>query len=798
MADLSQQEGVEDSPENGQREPKVDGVRNSDEKALPTERERLLTQIDSEKKQTDRKKRRKSARRRRADRLKKEKSTAERHEPRAEDKKVVSQDAKEDPNQGIPSEEKAPKVPDSSSEKVEESGDRNQPEKSKKKRRRRRPRRKPKPLEKESATEEKIVPEERVTPEEKSVPAPTPMKTEEAKAAELPPEDVDPVAKEPTESVVSEEIFVEEETGDEVSSQPAFATGFDEDISEEPVREVDVSPAEDELPQPVEAEEKAFQGQPEEVIEETTQPGEIFGQPEEPLEKPEEIREQPEEVTVQPEELKPQPEEVTVQPEELKPQPEEMTVQPEEPKPQPEEVTVEPEVIPEEQYAGAPPEDPSLQTQPTDVFEDIPIFPDEPAPSLDEDASIAPDSDIEIVSEPQELEKAEDATPMTLQKAKEEEKRLTEKYQETPGKVAPEVIPTGEPELEVVQEGDAVESRSELQGAESAEKIEETPEEIQKKVDEKKAELNLDETLLTEKKSFFDSLRGVMEELSPVLGKVFNMRIIGGIIAMIVLVMGGMWVYSSNFFGLFDGNGYKADGPYAAADGELLREYGFTAHFLFGGNDGSVSDALPVSIRITDYFGTLSEPRIEGETGISAATYYGGLFDEREIVNQFVEYVRNLAMLQNLYSIDVYSMLDQTTARDRALFDYLDQLRDAQEESTRVKQAVLVNIDDLKLSYNSISDDKDSLETDFFAALNDLEPEKSDLLLKSFVDVSQKQLALKARVAALEKVSSFYDIALQQLDERINAVDSNKQALIQGIRVVEVPGASDLDIIIRP
>jgi len=308
-----------------------------------------------------------------------------------------------------------------------------------------------------------------------------------------------------------------------------------------------------------------------------------------------------------------------------------------------------------------------------------------------------------------------------------------------------------------------------------------------------------EEDLLSEKKSVLNSLFNVVMELSPALGRVFNIKVIGGLVLIVALIWGFLWAFSSNFFGLFES---KPDSTTVqsvhTSDEKLLNESGLGAGMIFGGNSGSVNDVLAVSVKVADIFGTLSEARIFGETGISSAVYYGELFDERDNLNQFASYVLQLRDLQNLYSIDVYSLLNRNVEREKTLLGYLADLRKALVDGNRIYSSILLNIDDLMISYNSVSDDKAAFEIDFFAALADLEPEKSDLLLKSFVDIAQKQIALKARISALQRLSSYYGNALKKLDVRIDAVANNQEVLIQGIRVVDVPGAGDLDIIIRP
>ncbi len=307
-----------------------------------------------------------------------------------------------------------------------------------------------------------------------------------------------------------------------------------------------------------------------------------------------------------------------------------------------------------------------------------------------------------------------------------------------------------------------------------------------------------DINFIGEKNSILDVLKRVGNTVLKVLGSVFNFKVIFGLLIVALLAGGGYFFLGGDIWSNFDGwfGGGEADNGINISDEGLYEENGFLGASIFGENQGSMKDLIPVQVGIADFFGRLREPREQGETGISAATYYGELMDEREIVNMFVSYVDTLERMQNLYQVDVYELLDKTTDREEALRNYLIDLRDALEEGRISLDAIELNIDDLSQSFNSLSPDKQQYEDDFFASLEDLEAEKSDVLLKSFVDASQKQVALKARVAALERLKEYYDNALAKVERRISAIDQNMEALSRGIRVVDVPGAG-IDLIVR-
>lgn len=345
---------------------------------------------------------------------------------------------------------------------------------------------------------------------------------------------------------------------------------------------------------------------------------------------------------------------------------------------------------------------------------------------------------------------------------------------------------------------------------------------------EKKEEANVAEELNEKKAPAVDfamklakSISEVLKKIIPAVGGFFggagkflkgifgklNIRVVGGLVSVLVVVGLGYfgftqkwheqaWGFVSGTFGSFFKP--KAEEPKVEIKPDVndQRAFGITTGLLFAGNKGAASDRLPGNIWIALYYGALQEPRVQGETGVSAATFFGELRDQADFVNVYVEYVDNLEHMQSLYKTDVYKLLDKTTKRDQALLQHLDELKAMREEGLRIQTQLGINLDDLKVSYESLNGEKNKGESDFFAALADLQGQKSDTLLKQFIEVSQKQVALKARIAALSKLQAYYVTALARLDKRLEAIDKNRDPLIQGIRVVDVPG-SDLDLIIR-
>ncbi len=274
-----------------------------------------------------------------------------------------------------------------------------------------------------------------------------------------------------------------------------------------------------------------------------------------------------------------------------------------------------------------------------------------------------------------------------------------------------------------------------------------------------------------------------------------------GSFVVFVIIGGGLYAgYLFNIHGKaydFVAGFFKAPPPVEVnLDEKLLREWGITSAYLFGDNRGSNRDLLASQLFNAYFFGRLAEPKLQGETGITAAYFYGTGADIEAATNRFIAYVKNLRELVSVYDVDVYAMLDETTDRDKALSDYQAKLNEIMEKSEKMVEEISIEVDDLKVSFQSLDPEKTRFEEDFFVALQGLAGEKADFLLKSFIDVSQKQSALKAHVAALEKLLEYYQSSMERLSIRITSIEKNREALVQGIRVVDIPGAN-LDIIIR-
>lgn len=239
---------------------------------------------------------------------------------------------------------------------------------------------------------------------------------------------------------------------------------------------------------------------------------------------------------------------------------------------------------------------------------------------------------------------------------------------------------------------------------------------------------------------------------------------------------------------------------YVATDGQVLidpqmqQKLGFETARLAGANLGNAADLTYNVFFNANYFGRLLDPVSVSETGISAAIYYGFGRDNEYMRNRFVFYVQFLAKLRNSNQVRISDLLDGKVRRDLALDGFIEETEALFDEGNTYRKEIAVQVDDLKIAVNSINPDKDRYENDFFLALDATNAEKADVLIQSFVEITQKQVDLKAKLAALTQLYQYYENALVEMKTRLEAVKKNREALIGGVEVVETPGV-DLGLI---
>ena len=301
-----------------------------------------------------------------------------------------------------------------------------------------------------------------------------------------------------------------------------------------------------------------------------------------------------------------------------------------------------------------------------------------------------------------------------------------------------------------------------------------------------------------------DSSTEQLEELPQKQWIFLNLaKTVGGAFVVVVLLVVAFWLGSSlhlldqvkNWFAVKPGQELvQGDNSRVTLEVELLKKFGFQTAKVAGANRGDIRDLAYNVFFNANYFGKLKDPISADETGVSAALYYGFGREVTYISNKFIYYVKVLAEVRSANEVQVADVLNGKVRRDLALDDYIADLKAIFESGNILRKEINVQIDDLKVSLNSLNPDKDRYEVDFFASLAELEGEKANTLIAKFIETSQKQSALKAKLAAMSKLAAYYESSLITMKLRIEGLEKNRQALIEGVTFVEIPG-SGVDLI---
>jgi hypothetical protein len=183
-------------------------------------------------------------------------------------------------------------------------------------------------------------------------------------------------------------------------------------------------------------------------------------------------------------------------------------------------------------------------------------------------------------------------------------------------------------------------------------------------------------------------------------------------------------------------------------------------------------------------------------SGIQSIFAVGLPETDREVSDRIATYMFVLARLQNAFATDVHQLLDNASNRSEALSLHLIELKQAQEEALDVLKDINEAKDELKIEFNRVTALKEKYETDFFASMEQLEANKANDLLNKFIEISQQRIDLKAEYNALAKSVEMFEIATGHMDARIKDIGANREALIKGVKVVDIKG-SDIELIIR-
>ncbi|MFA6991796.1 MAG: hypothetical protein WC269_00735 [Candidatus Gracilibacteria bacterium] len=183
------------------------------------------------------------------------------------------------------------------------------------------------------------------------------------------------------------------------------------------------------------------------------------------------------------------------------------------------------------------------------------------------------------------------------------------------------------------------------------------------------------------------------------------------------------------------------------------------------------------------------------------ANYTGLLFsmdlgDISYVGGQFTDYMETLRQMQNIYDTDVYDLINRVPDRRQVLEDHLLQMKNLISKGEGFYYEVSDKMATLTSQYDLLAEQQLQYESEFFAAQKNLQSEESSSYINSFIEVSQNMAEIKARHGAYKAFRAMFANSVNALKPRYEDIFVNKEAVIQGLYVFDVPG-SDIGAIIR-
>ncbi len=148
--------------------------------------------------------------------------------------------------------------------------------------------------------------------------------------------------------------------------------------------------------------------------------------------------------------------------------------------------------------------------------------------------------------------------------------------------------------------------------------------------------------------------------------------------------------------------------------------------------------------------------------------------------------------------VDIPDLLNRSPAREESLNKYVEALRNVGTRSQERYEELGAALDTIKDQEREQRRTVSQIEREMRNAINDQDFSQAGELNRSLVDEQEALSELELEADKTEQIHDTFEDLLDIYEERLLAIESNRPALISGVRVVDVPGAEDLDILETP
>ncbi|QQR55251.1 hypothetical protein IPG41_01685 [Candidatus Peregrinibacteria bacterium] len=158
------------------------------------------------------------------------------------------------------------------------------------------------------------------------------------------------------------------------------------------------------------------------------------------------------------------------------------------------------------------------------------------------------------------------------------------------------------------------------------------------------------------------------------------------------------------------------------------------------------------------------------------------------------KHIHDFSKVYESAQVDVNELLNRSSDRREALQEYVQELNFYHRSALQSREVLLSEVETLTRAFSTVETNKDEREAVFFEELEELDAYASTAALDAFVGYGQELIRLRAHYFAREKLLAYYEQIIPYVENKLLDIELNEEALVKGIRVVEVEG-SDLDLI---
>ncbi len=206
------------------------------------------------------------------------------------------------------------------------------------------------------------------------------------------------------------------------------------------------------------------------------------------------------------------------------------------------------------------------------------------------------------------------------------------------------------------------------------------------------------------------------------------------------------------------------------------------------------------------------EPRPSANLGLFVSTYIGGgdttpaasalkgVEAQVKLHTEFnpLDSTDTFSLLNefgSILQIDISDLLNRSTDRPKTLTQYTDSLKNITARAKQTAQDLSDHGDTLNKDLRDAQSNLSSIRNKLDTAKNKNDFATAGALQKDLADAQTKVGEINAKEQENRDTLTTYQNLIAIADQRIKAIEQNREALIAGVKVMDIPGVDNLGVI---